>query len=170
MITIRTASYQDVANLPAIEKSSGSIFEQWRGLEWIANDDVQSEDEHRFVIANGVALVAEHNEQGLVAFLNGEFMSNELHIWQIAVHRDHQGQGIGRKLIEAVRRIAIAKGGRALTLTTFRDVPWNEPYYRRLGFDTLDVNDVPPRLADILNKEAHAGLPPEQRCAMVMAL
>ncbi len=139
-------------------------------MEWIANDHVQSEDEHRVFIASGVALVAEHEDQGLVAFLNAAFVSNELHIWQIAVHRDHQGQSIGRTLIAAARRVAIENGARALTLTTFRDVPWNEPYYKRLGFKTLAAGDIPPHLAEILDKEAQAGLPPEQRCAMVMPL
>jgi GNAT superfamily N-acetyltransferase len=170
MITIRTASNSDAAALPEIERSSGSIFEQWQGLEWVADDGVQSEDEHRSLIKTGVALVADHRDQGIVAFLNGEFASDGLHIWQIAVHKDHHGHGIGRELIEAARLIAIENGYKSLTLTTFRDAPWNEPYYRRLGFETVSDPALHPRLAGILDKEARAGLPPGQRCAMVMKL
>jgi hypothetical protein len=30
----------------------------------------------------------------------------------------------------------------ALTLTTFAGIPWNGPYYARLGFRTLDVTSL----------------------------
>jgi GNAT superfamily N-acetyltransferase len=170
MIAIRTASRGDAAALPDIERSSGVIFAQWPGLEWVATDDLQSEDQHRLLMSRGLALVAERRQHGIVAFLNGEFAADELHIWQIAVHQDHQGQGIGRRLIDAACRIAREKGARALTLTTFRDVPWNEPYYRRLGFQMFADDAVPPRLRGILDKETQAGLPPKQRCAMRMQL
>jgi hypothetical protein len=33
---------------------------------------------------------------------------------------------------------ASATGVQALTLTTFRDVDWNAPYYSRCGFRVLD--------------------------------
>lgn len=31
----------------------------------------------------------------------------------------------------------------AVTLTTFRDVPWNAPFYTRLGFAMLDERSRP---------------------------
>lgn len=170
MIAIRAASHGDATALPDIERSAGAIFAQWPGLEWIATDDVQSEDRHRSLMMQGLALVAEHREHGIVAFLNGEFTAGELHIWQIAVHQRYQGQRIGRQLIDTARRIAGQEGARALTLTTLGDVPWNEPYYRRLGFRTLADEVMPPRLREILDKEAQAGLPPDLRCAMRMRL
>ena len=37
-------------------------------------------------------------------------------------------------LIEHVAGWARAHGSPALTLTTFTEVPWNAPYYERLGF------------------------------------
>lgn len=166
MINIRPATGKDAPFLPGIERSSGEIFRQWAGLEWIADDDVQSEEQHRALIAHGVALVAEVQGHGIAGFLNGEMMPDALHIRQMSVHRDQQGQGIGRQLLEAAAQFAIGRGIGALTLTTFRDVAWNEPFYRKSGFVTLAREDVPPWLQAILDAEVQAGLPAAQRCAM----
>ena len=170
MIVIRAANDRDTPLLPGIERSSGEIFRQWPGLEWIADDVVQSQEQHRALIADGIALVAEVQGAGIAAFLNGEVTPDALHILQIAVHRDRQRRGIGRTLIEAVQQVAIDHGTKALTLTTFRNVPWNEPYYRRLGFVTLDSTEINPRLAAILDAEGRAGMPVAQRCAMRKSL
>ena len=166
MIRIRPATDSDVPALPEIERSSGEIFRKSPGLEWIADDSVQSEQQHRALIADGVAFVAELPDHGIGAFLNGQMMPDALHIWQMSVHRDHQRRGIGRTLIEAAQRFAADRGSAALTLTTFRDVPWNEPYYHRLGFVTLGADDLNSRLKAVLDAEAQAGLPRAQRCAM----
>lgn len=170
MTTIRAASDGDAEVLPDIERSSGEIFRGWRGLEWIADDDVQSPDRHRHLISQEVCLVAEDAAQRIVGFLNGEFVPDALHLHQVAVHRDRQRRGIGRRLIEAAQRIAVRHGAGALTLTTFRDVPWNEPYYRRLGFHTVPDDALDRRLRSILETEGQAGLPMAQRCAMIKPL
>ena len=166
MIRIRPATPCDAPALPGIERSSGVIFRQWAGLEWIADDDVQSEERHRALIADGVAFVAELAGYGLAAFLNGTVTPDALHLWQVAVHHDQQGHGLGRQLIETLQRHAAGHGIPSLTLTTFRAVPWNEPYYQRLGFVTLDDGQLGARLRAVLDGEERAGLPIAQRCAM----
>ena len=170
MICIRVASGRDADALPDIEHSSGEIFRRWAGLEWIADDDVQTPDQHRALISRGVALVAEEQGRGAIGFLNGEIAPDALHICQIAVRRDRQGRGIGRRLIEAAQQIAVQRGANSLTLTTFREVPWNELYYQRLGFRTLQDDALNQRLRNILESERQAGLPMGQRCAMVKPL
>jgi len=46
-----------------------------------------------------------------------------LHIHEISVRREAQGQGIGRLLLNQLVDAAQAAGVRELTLTTFVDVP-----------------------------------------------
>jgi hypothetical protein len=41
-------------------------------------------------------------------------------------------------LLDRAAADAAAKGLRALTLTTFAEVPWNAPYYARCGFRVLN--------------------------------
>ena len=60
-------------------------------------------------------------------------------------------------------------GFTAITLTTFADVPWNAPFYRRMGFVELAAADNP-RLADELAAEAERGMPAVARIAMVCVL
>ena len=59
------------------------------------------------------------------------------HLEEIDVHPSHGRRGLGTRLVRAVFDWAAATGYRAITLTTFRAVPWNMPWYRRLGFVEL---------------------------------
>jgi hypothetical protein len=45
-----------------------------------------------------------------------------------------------------------------VTLTTFRDVPWNAPYYQRCGFRILDDGEITPQLQVVRREEARRGL------------
>ena len=78
--------------------------------------------------------------------------------------------GIGRMLLERVIESARQMGYPAVTLTTFREVPWNAPFYTRLGFAMLDELTLPAGLAAKREQETRHGLPPESRCAMRLAL
>lgn len=115
-------------------------------------------------------MVAEDHTCRIVGFLNGEMAPDALHIHQVAVHHGHQRKGIGRQLIARVQEIAAERGAGFLTLTTFQHVPWNEPYYLRLGFETMPDAALNGRLRAILKREWEAGLASEQRCAMIKQL
>jgi hypothetical protein len=51
-------------------------------------------------------------------------------------------------------------------LTTFTDVPWNAPYYQRLGFRRLSDDKLTPGLRAIRAREAAIGLDRWPRCCM----
>jgi hypothetical protein len=61
-------------------------------------------------------------------------------------------------------RRAAADGRPALT--TFEYVPWNAPYYARLGFRILDDAEVTPGLRAIRRREAESGLDRGPRVCM----
>jgi GNAT superfamily N-acetyltransferase len=168
-VFIRLAEPADAPKLPDIEGSAGQVFVQIPGLEWIADDHVMSAEQHLPAITAQTAWVASQDE-GIVAFLSAEHVGDALHIHQISVHADAMGQGIGRRLIDAAIAAARVRGLSAVTLTTFRDVPWNEPYYQRLGFETLAARQLDQRLASVLEAEIEAGLPGDRRCAMRLNL
>ena len=170
MTRIRPATLSDAEGLPEIERSAGQSFLVIPHLAWIANDEVQSVERHRSLILNGRAWVAEHPLEGTVAFLNGERLETDFHIWEVSVRRESQGQGLGRALMHTAINQARSEGLTAVTLTTFRGVAWNELFYLGLGFMTLDEASLSPRLAGILEAEAQAGLDRQTRCAMSLAL
>ena len=53
-----------------------------------------------------------------------------------------------------------------MTLSAFRDVAWNGPFYARLGFCYLTRPDWTPALYLLHHREADAGLPVERRVFM----
>jgi len=53
-----------------------------------------------------------------------------------------------------------------LTLTTFRDVPWNAPHYAAYGFVEIAQDEVPRDLREIRLREAQRGLDRWPRVSM----
>lgn len=170
MTLIRPTREEDAALLPDIERSSGEVFRTILDLAWIADDDVQSAEAHREFLRTGLSVVAVDADDRPIAFLCAGITGDAMHIWQLAVTAECQGQGLGRSLILAAIAHARVSALAAVTLTTFRDLPWNELFYRKLGFSTLAADELDVRLAQILANEAAHGLPPERRCAMRLVL
>ena len=88
----------------------------------------------------------------------------------MSVSEAFQGQGIGRALLGAAIEWAAAHRFAALTLTTFHDVPWNAPFYSRIGFEVLGASDLDERLSALLRKEIEEGFAEGSRCAMRFSL
>src|SRR5678815_5441275 len=136
-ITIRRARPQDAPLLPAVEKSAGEAFRALSDLAWIADDRVVEAQSYDEPIRDGTVWIAER-ERRIVGVLLAECANDALHIDELAVVRDSQQRGIGRQLLDAAVAYARVKGLSALTLTTFRHVAWNAPFYARYGFVELD--------------------------------
>lgn len=92
------------------------------------------------------------------------------HLEQVSVHPAYGRQGLGRRLIQAVEDWATAGGLPALTLLTFRDVPWNGPYYAALGFRPLADTELTPGLVALRTHENELGLERDARFAMRLNL
>ena len=168
-IGIRLATPHDAADLPDIERSAGKAFLASPGLEWLASDKVMSAEQHQIYIAEGTVWVAQSGGR-CIGFVTTARHEDALHILELSVESGHQGHGVGRRLLETAKDYARANGLPALTLTTFRDLPFNELFYHKLGYRTLEAGDIPPRLADILETEIDNGLPGDRRCAMRLEL
>jgi GNAT superfamily N-acetyltransferase len=117
--------------------------------------------------AEGRLWVAEANGARL-GFLGAEIDGERLHIEQLQVLRRHQGHGIGRRLLAAAIEAARARGLASVTLTTFRSVRWNAPFYASAGFVEANPGDMPAGLAVVVAHEQALGWP--DRCAMTLAL
>ena len=164
-VAVRLARVSDAALLPAIERAAGTRFRSLPELAWIADGEPMREDAHRRLIAQGTSWIAE-GSGAPVGFLAAERSGPELHIVELSVLPEYQGQGIGRALIDAALARADNDGLTAVTLTTFRDVPWNAPFYARIGFGEVPPLALSARLAAIRANESRHGLPAERRCAM----
>lgn len=166
---IRLAVAADAEALPEIELSSGEAFRAVPGLEWIADDEITPGTAFAKPIAAGTVWVAARGP-ALAGFVTAERYEDDLHVAQASVLYDLQGQGLGRRLLTAAIDHARAEGLNAVTLTTFRDLAWNAPFYASLGFAIVEPPEAGERLRAVLNAEAARGLPAERRCAMRLPL
>lgn len=164
--TVRPARVSDAPSLPSVEISAGTAFLAVPGLEWIAGDGVMSVARHSELIAGGGCWVAADKSGKISGFLAGEAFSDALHICELSVASDAQGQGVGSALVKAAIGWAEAKGKSAVTLSTFRDVAFNAPWYARMGFEELDPGAMGNRMAYVMADEIAHGLPGDRRCAM----
>jgi GNAT superfamily N-acetyltransferase len=167
---VRRASLADAAALPAIERSAAQLFRLDPPLACLADAEVPDAARHRQAIEQAYVWVAENSEGQLTGFVRAVDIDQHLHIEELSVSQAFQGQGTGRALVAAVIEQARAIRLNSVTLTTFRDLPWNAPFYQRMGFVELTLAQADRHLRDALQAEIACGFPPERRCAMCLPL
>ncbi|MGW0551046.1 GNAT family N-acetyltransferase [Streptomyces altiplanensis] len=160
---IRHATLAELPALQAIERAAGEPFRAL-GMAAIADDEPPSLDALARHQRAGHAWVAVDTGSGSgsdghpVAYLISDVVDAAAHIEQVSVHPSAARRGTGRALIGHLATTAAAEGLTALTLTTFTHVPWNAPYYARLGFRALADSELTPGLRRIRAAEAGHGL------------
>ncbi|WP_314621980.1 GNAT family N-acetyltransferase [Streptomyces stackebrandtii] len=137
---IRAAAAAELPLLQDIERAAGEPFRSL-GMAAIADDDPLPLDVLEAYRCEGRAWVAVDAADRPVAYLLADMVDGSAHIEQVSVHPDAARRGVGRQLIEHLAAAAREQGLTALTLTTFAEVPWNAPYYTRLGFRPLADSD-----------------------------
>jgi GNAT superfamily N-acetyltransferase len=165
---IRAATLADIPDLIHIEVDAGELFRSI-GFEAVAEDRPTAEFFSSSIDVGHAWIWASETGQP-AGFLLIEPLADSAHIEQVSVRRDFAGRGIGATLIDYADHWAVSNGYAALTLTTFRDVPWNAPYYVRLGFRELPEREWSPELRAIVDREADHGIAISPRIAMVKDL
>jgi GNAT superfamily N-acetyltransferase len=166
---VRPARRDELEKLQQIERAAGRLFAEI-GMPEIAADEPASVDELRNYTDDGRAWVLADGTDQPIGYVLVDIVDGCAHIEQVSLHPDHHRQGHGRRLIDHVADWARERGMPAVTLTTFRDVPWNTPYYERCGFRTLTEAELTPKLAEVRAHEAAHGLDPETRVCMRLEL
>jgi GNAT superfamily N-acetyltransferase len=161
VIRIRPGKSEDVPFLCDIERDAVQLFATVDMLE-ITLADATAVPVYEAAAAAGLLLVAETPEPAGFALLQP--LDGGLYLYELDVARRHQRQGIGGALVAAA--FERTRGLDHLTLTTFRDVPWNAPWYRRLGFVEVGPEGVGPGLAEIFERERAHGHDMTRRVAL----
>ena len=152
-IDIRRAVAADIAAMQEVERRAGMRFLEV-GMPDVAFDEPPPESSLLSYVDGGRAWVAVEEERGVVGYALALVVDGQGHLEQLSVVPEHEGRGIGGRLIEEVR--AWADG--PVTLSTFVDVPWNAPYYERRGFRVLAEHELTPGLLAVRVHEAVEGL------------
>jgi GNAT superfamily N-acetyltransferase len=162
--TITAARRKDLARLAAIELAAARLL-AGHAPESVLNETTSLEVLERAQRAGHLWVVLADDLP--VAFAHAELIERDaVHLEEIDVHPDHGRRGLGTKLILEVCHWAASNGYGAVTLTTFRDLPWNLPFYARLGFDVIAPKQVSAPLRAIVEDETRRGLDPSRRVVM----
>lgn len=126
----------EAERLREIERAAGARFRDV-GMADIADGDVTPASIFQDRATNARLLVVRDDARRAVGFLFWSPKDAAAYIEEVAVHPDHAGHKLAARLID---RLGHEVRGRVpcISLATFRDVPWNAPYYAKLGFTEVD--------------------------------
>ncbi|MCW2496130.1 GNAT family N-acetyltransferase [Jatrophihabitans sp.] len=145
-LEIREAATEDLSGLEEIAERADSLFRvAGHELPVIVESDERLPAEVIFVVGRPPVGFAE------VAQVDGT-----AYLAELAVIPGQMRHGYGTGLVEQACSWAAARGYPALTLTTYADIAWNAPFYRRLGF--VEVTDPTPGLLAVRARETRVGL------------
>ncbi len=88
-----------------------------------------------------------------------------LYLEQVSVHPDHGRKGLGTALVRRVVEDARDRKFDSVTLSTFRDLPWNGPFYKSLGFREIRPGDQTDWMQELTALQAES-LDVSKRCFM----
>jgi GNAT superfamily N-acetyltransferase len=166
-VSIELAQDEQLARIPAIELGAATMFpaedlpDHIRYRVTDARTLQEAKDESRLWVAiNGNAKV--------VGFALVDVVDEFAHLDELNVLPDYGCRGIGTKLVQTACRWARRKGFPGLSLVTFRHLPWNAPFYEKLGFVELNQVELGAGLAGLLEEEAKAGMEIHKRIGMIL--
>lgn len=168
MIRIRLGSADEIHKVAPLEQAAAEAFREI-GMDAVADDDPvaesvlsQAAEERRFWVAVEYGV--------LKAYLLGDFLPQSLHIDQVTVHPDASRRGLGALMIESVSADPRSKERGLITLTSFANVPWNAPYYERIGFNEIPREDWPEGVAEKVDAEQGKNIAAWPRVVMQRAI
>ena len=147
---VRPARPADLPGLADIENSGDAMFAEI-GIVFPPGPTVVEQ-----VIGKGADIVVAGDPP--VGFAAVEEVDGAAHLEQISVRGDLTGRGIGVRLLDEVMARAAAAGAPGVSLLTFRDVPWNGPWYARHGCAGLPEERWGPGIRSYWDAEIEAGL------------
>jgi phosphinothricin acetyltransferase len=103
----------------------------------------------------------------VAGFLAVRVVDGAAHVEEVAVDPRFGRRGYATSLLGEVTSWARESALPAITLTTFRDVPWNRPFYEQRGYRVVEPGELSEALRELVrDEEERHGLPAELRVVM----
>ncbi|HEV7525710.1 MAG TPA: GNAT family N-acetyltransferase [Acidimicrobiia bacterium] len=163
--TIRAPRSDELELLRDIEWAAGAIFVDV-GFPDVAADEPLTAEALAGYANDGRAWVVTDDRDTPVGYAIVDIVDGLAHLEQLSVRPDHGRQGLGAALLDHVAQWAAQHEREAVTLTTFREVPWNAPFYAKHGYRVMSDAEIGPELETLRAQEAEHGLDPAQRVCM----
>lgn len=142
MTVIRPSTTAEIFRLQEIERAAAELFRD-SGLIDIDRMAVVSITDHLASIEAGLSFVCQVDDR-IAGFAMGEWQERDAYLHELDVDPCFQKRGIGARLVRAFTEAACASGAGDIYLATFRDPPWNAPFYRKIGFCDVPRADYLP--------------------------
>lgn len=162
--SVAVARPEDLHVLPSIESAAAKLLHGHAPAHVL--DEVTDDATFRDAQAQGHLWVALERDTPVGFALVEMLAEDSPHLEEIDVHPDHGRRGLGTALVRSVLEWASLAGYGEVTLTTFRAVPWNMPFYSRLGFEVIPAEQLGPELVAVVENETARGLDPRDRVVM----
>ncbi len=145
--------------------AAATRFEGTGLLDGVSDEPTDAES-LRDAVGDARLWVAVDDDDPAVGFALARWCGDDAHLQEVDVVPEWGRRGIGRSLVSEVLAWAVAHDRARLTLTTFTTVPWNAPFYERLGFAVVPQAKWSEALRESWEHERAMGLPMEQRVVM----
>lgn len=165
---VRLAEANDLARIPEIEAAAAKQFEPYAARLEISVELLSGLTPMAFLKRAQaekriwVGLI----DSQLVGFIVAKFLQESCFIVELDVLPAYSRRGMGAALVKICCEGAKRRNHHQVTLTTFRYVPWNIPFYRRCGFEILPPERCPYELKAIVQHEARYGFAQRHRVVM----
>lgn len=165
---VRLANLSDLDDLQAIEVSAATRFAGLNLIDHLLDSSIPRDMMIGF-IENGLVWMGCIDSVS-VGFAVASIATPVCTLLELDVLPEHGGRGLGRMLVARVVEHARDNECTTIILSTFAEVPWNAPFYRKLGFTEILEEDLSEDLLIARAEEVASGLPVEKRVFMQLCL
>jgi len=163
---IRAYRDSDAERLSDVEKRAAQLFAV-HGYPDIAEAPATRVEDFDAIASQNRIFVAVHAQEGPAAFAIAGPVSSFLHLLELSVAPEHGRRGLGGALLAAVVEASRAQGLEGVSLSTFRTLPFNGPFYARHGFVELPLEEAPEALKERFFAEIPPGVAAQSRFLML---
>ena len=139
--TIRKAREEDLPLLGPVENSASQVF-RTVNLDHIANGPTLPNPQLSAMSNSNHLWVAVNTLDQPVGFVGGEEVDGSFYIVEISVAQHFQGKGAGKALMAAMEQQIRKESFKDITLTTYKHLPWNGPWYAKRGYSDVQVDEL----------------------------
>lgn len=161
---IRPATPADLDALPDIEVRAGELFVEVGMPEIAAHPPPEVAE---LATAEAILVAVDGEGDGApIGYASVEVVDGGTYLDQLSVPPELGRRGVGSALLEAVVGWAEQRGHTTVTLTTFRHVPFNGPFYEARGFVHIPEAEWTDTEREIIAGQAAMGMDPATRTVM----
>jgi GNAT superfamily N-acetyltransferase len=163
---VRPATADDVALLPQLESHARTVLYGMAGLGAVA--ELPPSPPERLM--RGPCWVAISNSGKALGFALADRINGDALLETLAILPEFSRGGLGRALVNAVREWARSQSANGLLVSTYRDIPWDAPFYARLGFAEVPHRQWTRHMHHLQRQATAAGHDPARRLWMRLTL